>query len=676
MTVSKLRKTRNGRPAAGTGRRPALTLCEKLEGRLVLSAFTVTNLDDGGPGSLRAAIDAANAAPGADVIEFAGGLKGTIGLASQLDVRDDLTIVGRGEEKIVLSGGGSTRVLSVGGADTELAVRHLTMADGLATSAAGTALGGGLLNQGASVSLEHVTFEGNRAVGQSAGGGAVANVGGVFHADHIDFVGNGVESGAGRDCWGGAVFNDQRARVDIDHATFAGNTATGGANGGAVCIADGSQVTLDHCVLDANQARGAADLYAAGGAIMVQSTGLAGASGPVVNITHCTFTGNRASVSGGVAGSDARGQGFGGAIMVELGPTPPNPTPPPPTVVIEHSAFDGNAALGRSGGSGAAGAAGRLGGPAWGGAVFNAGAVLTLRYSRFTDNQARGGDGGDGGGGAAGGAGNFAIGGAVAAGALAPLNASPATGIDHCEFAGNRAIGGSGGAGGANGNGGAAGRADGGGVGNLNGPITIDDSSLSGNTAIGGDGGAAGAGASTKGGEGGLARGGGFANERGALSSIRRTSSASNQAIGGAGGLGRPGGDALGGGVYNGRPAGLPPNPNAPADLTLIDCAVVDNLAAGGTGGAGASGGNALGGGIANFNPAPPLPGAPLLTLLGTLVTGNSAVGGAGGVGGAGVGGGLYNQTTAFADVDAFTSIVGNHASTGDDEIFGPVTPV
>jgi hypothetical protein len=86
-----------------------------------------------------------------------------------------------------------------------------------------------------------------------------------------------------------------------------------------------------------------------------------------------------------------------------------------------------------------------------------------------------------------------------------------------------------------------------------------------------------------------------------------------------------------------------------------------------------------LGGGIANANPAPPLPGAPLLTLLGTLVTGNAALGGIAGAGGAtgsGIGGGAYNQTTAFADADALTSITANHASTSNDDLFGTVTPV
>src|SRR5262245_18270556 len=57
-----------------------------LEERTLPSTFTVMNRHDGGPGSLRAAIAAANANPGPDQIKFADGVTGTIPLTSgQLD---------------------------------------------------------------------------------------------------------------------------------------------------------------------------------------------------------------------------------------------------------------------------------------------------------------------------------------------------------------------------------------------------------------------------------------------------------------------------------------------------------------------------------------------------------------------------------------------------------------
>src|SRR6266540_213772 len=55
-----------------TPQRSFLPRLEVLEDRTVPSTFTVTTLADSGPGSLRAAITAANTNPGADVIRFAG----------------------------------------------------------------------------------------------------------------------------------------------------------------------------------------------------------------------------------------------------------------------------------------------------------------------------------------------------------------------------------------------------------------------------------------------------------------------------------------------------------------------------------------------------------------------------------------------------------------------------
>jgi hypothetical protein len=86
--------------------RPAV---EALEGRTTPSTFLVINLADSGPGSLRAAILAANAHPGADAIGFAGGLKGTITLAGELDITDDLKIDGPGANQVTVSGNNATR---------------------------------------------------------------------------------------------------------------------------------------------------------------------------------------------------------------------------------------------------------------------------------------------------------------------------------------------------------------------------------------------------------------------------------------------------------------------------------------------------------------------------------------------------------------------------------------
>ena len=83
----------------------ALGLC----GVSQAATFVVTNSDDSGPGSLRAAITDANATPDADVITFASG--GTISLLSALpDITADLTIGGQGRDNTVIDGVGSHQI--------------------------------------------------------------------------------------------------------------------------------------------------------------------------------------------------------------------------------------------------------------------------------------------------------------------------------------------------------------------------------------------------------------------------------------------------------------------------------------------------------------------------------------------------------------------------------------
>src|SRR5262245_55034943 len=103
-----------GRRAESRPRRASLAV-EALEDRTVPSTFTVLNLSDGGDGSLRQAVLAANALPGADAIRFADGLQGTIALTGgQLDVTDDLEIRGPGAELVAVSGTDASRVFEIG----------------------------------------------------------------------------------------------------------------------------------------------------------------------------------------------------------------------------------------------------------------------------------------------------------------------------------------------------------------------------------------------------------------------------------------------------------------------------------------------------------------------------------------------------------------------------------
>ena len=154
---------------------------ESLEERTVLSAMSVVNIDDSGPGSLRQAILDANETEGADVIQFAQGLEGTISLTSgQLVITDELTIDGPGADLLTVSGSGTSRVFHVGGAT--VAIDDLTIADGVGTDLIADnldlgrfATGGGLLNLSGNVTVSDVHFVGNTAQGWLGSGGAIAD---------------------------------------------------------------------------------------------------------------------------------------------------------------------------------------------------------------------------------------------------------------------------------------------------------------------------------------------------------------------------------------------------------------------------------------------------------------------------------------------------------------------
>src|SRR6516162_9517076 len=194
-------RPRRQRSLRATTYRPGL---EVLEDRCLPSTFTVTNLLDTGAGSLRAAVAAANANPGADDIAFT--VTGSIALTSgELDITDSLTVNGPGASALTVSGNGVSRVFGIAGAPTVL-ITGLTIANGWTINSPG----GGISMTGGTLTLDHVTVSGNYAVG--APGGYDSTYG-------VYSVGDGV--GGGLIVAGGTL--------TLDHSTVSGNYAIGGA---------------------------------------------------------------------------------------------------------------------------------------------------------------------------------------------------------------------------------------------------------------------------------------------------------------------------------------------------------------------------------------------------------------------------------------------------------------
>jgi hypothetical protein len=172
----------------------------------------VKNLHDSGAGSLRAAVEYANAYPNI-AINFAGLLSGTITLTSgELVITRSMIIGGPGAGKLAVSGTSRSRVFAIS-PDAKVTISGLTITHGLADSDGSEikGFGGGILNQG-DLTLEDTIVSHNQAVGAAsdtmtlagnglvlagvAAGGGVANIG-TLTVSHSSLMGNEARAGDG-----------------------------------------------------------------------------------------------------------------------------------------------------------------------------------------------------------------------------------------------------------------------------------------------------------------------------------------------------------------------------------------------------------------------------------------------------------------------------------------------
>ena len=231
---------------AGSNRRISLSaillplLFLTMSGLARAAIITVTNTNDTGAGSLRAAITSHGSG---DTINF--NLSGTIKLNSELPaVGDTLTIDGTGQT-VIVSGNSQFQIISTDLGGT-LTLKFLTFEDGspafsggafknlgtatiendLFTDNHSTLNGGAIANMG-TLTVINSTFSGNTAAGE---GGAIY----TFMADsfitNVTFSGN---TAAASD--GGAVFN-KAGTVDLKGSILA--TSTGGSCAGTAAITD------------------------------------------------------------------------------------------------------------------------------------------------------------------------------------------------------------------------------------------------------------------------------------------------------------------------------------------------------------------------------------------------------------------------------------------------------
>jgi hypothetical protein len=257
----------NACPPAGC--RPRL---EALEDRTLPSTLTVLNTADSGPGSLRDTIAAAHSG---DTIDFAPALFGqAITITSvELVIDKSLDIEGPGG-----TNGGlrincilSSRVFDVTNSSATVVLSNLSI------------YGGGILNQGANLSLSDCILGGG---GESSGGG-IYNAGGS-----LAITRSFLSSGAGL---GGDIYSDG-GNVCVTNTTLGGiaGSLDGTALGGAIYLAAGN-LSVVNCFFDMTQAVSRSG-FTAGGAIYQ-------AAGSVL-VNNCSFD-----------ACDVRIGGAGGAIF-------------------------------------------------------------------------------------------------------------------------------------------------------------------------------------------------------------------------------------------------------------------------------------------------------------------------------------------------------------------------
>lgn len=270
------------------------------------ATFTVTNTDDSGPGSLRQAIEDANAAAGADIIDFqiASYPDAVVLFSGELLVTDSVDIQGPGAANLIVSGNTSSRVFNL---DNDSALIDVTIS-GLSIFSGSAAQGAGILDNGENLTLDGVVLSSNAATSEGGGlwaGGTAMNL----TIRNSRFSGNTSDGSAG-----GMFVGDTGGPLLIETTTFSGNLA--GMNGGAAVFSspDGP-VTFDRSTVSGNfttlQGGG---LYVGGGgvgAFVFRSSTLSGnnatdGAGAYFNappdgasFEHSTIAANAATGTGG-----------------------------------------------------------------------------------------------------------------------------------------------------------------------------------------------------------------------------------------------------------------------------------------------------------------------------------------------------------------------------------------
>ena len=361
-TGSRGSRRKRASPAGQSATAAARSLA--LEERRLLSTFTVSSTADSGTGSLRTAIDQANAANGANTINFSAlfDTPQTISLTSgQLVLIDSgLTITGPASG-VTLSAGGRSRVFQIN-ANVTASISGLSITEGSEgrggglLNLGGTNLtltncnisnngtftgglfppyghGGGIANEG-TLTLANCTISGNRAAGN---GGGLYNTGTTtvinsnlsddfagftcFNCDLNSNFGGGIYSSGTLTLTNSILNNDSaggyggglyiaNGTATLTNSTLSNDSAGSSYYGGG--IYNNANATLTNCTLsDDSAGRYGGGMYNNFVVRLSNSTFSGNSAGADyyggglynndrANLTSCTFSNNSATYGGGV----------------------------------------------------------------------------------------------------------------------------------------------------------------------------------------------------------------------------------------------------------------------------------------------------------------------------------------------------------------------------------------
>ena len=239
-----------------------------------LAAYTVTNTDDSGAGSLRSAIEDANGLIGPHTID-ATGITGTIELDSRLRVLSEVVITGPGSENLTIRQTYYGRVFDVYGVPS-FELQGVTLSDGRTYSNRGGAM---RVESVGEVYLNDVTIA--NSVGGRGGGLWLAGV-------DETIIRNSTISGNDAYYGGGGIASFSNGLLVIENSTVTDNQTYYGAGGGILLSNTYSFGVLESTISD-NRASGE---NADGGGIALGEVG-------VTYISNSTISGNTAYDDGG-----------------------------------------------------------------------------------------------------------------------------------------------------------------------------------------------------------------------------------------------------------------------------------------------------------------------------------------------------------------------------------------